>query len=144
MILEKANASADSLTRLQAMNEIAMVHEALGNYEKPNLFWKTSWSKGRTNWVGPENDQVLDIRIDLAKVYRRIGKLEIAENDCSQILSLLNDQNRSEDDPLLLKCMTELAEIYLANEKVSQAESLSRNASLKDLVCTWAKTIPSV
>ena len=126
LILEKANASADSLTRLQAMNEIAMVHEALGNYVEAEPLLENLLEQ-RTNELGPENDQVLDIRIDLAKVYRRIGKLEIAENDCSQILSLLNDQNRSEDDPLLLKCMTELAEIYLANEKVSQAESLSRN-----------------
>ena len=124
LILEKTNASADSLTRLQAMNEIAMVHEALGNYVEAEPLLENLLEQ-RTNELGPENDQVLDIRIDLAKVYRRIGKLEIAENDCSQILSLLNDQNRSEDDPLLLKCMTELAEIYLANEKVSQAESLS-------------------
>ena len=123
------------------MNEIAMVHEALGNYEKPNLFGKPLGAKDER--TGSENDQVLDIRIDLAKVYRRIGKLEIAENDCSQILSLLNDQNRSEDDPLLLKCMTELAEIYLANEKVSQAESLSRSVfEISRLYL--GETIPSV
>tara|TARA_B100000212_G_scaffold267123_1_gene206579 strand:+ start:3288 stop:5564 length:2277 start_codon:yes stop_codon:yes gene_type:complete len=116
----------DSFTRLQAMNEIAMVHEALGNYVEAEPLLEKLLSQ-RINELGQEHDHVLDIRIDLAKVYRRIGKLEIAENDCSQILSLLNDQNRSEDDSLLLKCMTELSEIYLANDKVSQAESLSRN-----------------
>ena len=116
----------DSFTRLQAMKEIAMVHEALGNYVEAEPLLENLLTQ-KANELGQEHDQVLDIRINLAKVYRRIGKLEIAENDCSQILSLLNDQNRSEDDTLLLKCMTELAEIYLANDKISQAESLSRN-----------------
>ncbi len=116
----------DSFSRLQAMKEIAMVHEALGNYVEAEPLLENLLTQ-KANELGQEHDQVLDIRINLAKVYRRIGKLEIAENDCSKILSLLNDQNRSEDDSLLLKCMTELAEIYLANNKVSQAESLSRN-----------------
>jgi len=116
----------DSSSRLQAMNEIAMVHEAIGNYVEAEPLLENLLTQ-KANELGQEHNQVLDIRINLAKVYRRIGKLEIAENDCSQILSLLNDQNRSEDDSLLLKCMTELAEIYLANDKVSQAESLSRN-----------------
>ena len=63
----------------------------------------------------------------LAIVYRRIGKLEQAENRCTQSLSLLNDQNRTQDDPMLLRCMTELSRIYLASDKIQQAESLARN-----------------
>ena len=97
--LEKENEG--SLTRLQAMNEIAMVHEALGNYVEAEPLLENLLTQ-KANELGQEHDQVLDIRINLAKVYRRIGKLEIAENDCSQILSLLNDQNRSENDPCYL------------------------------------------
>ena len=62
----------------------------------------------------------------LGQVYRRIGKLEQAENECVKSLSLLNDQNRSDTDSLLLKCMSELAMIYLAGEKLAQGESLAQ------------------
>jgi hypothetical protein len=70
---------------------------------------------------------VIDAQIDLAIVYRRIGKFEQAENQCTTSLSQLNDQNRSQDDPMLLRCMTELSKIYLDSDRVLQAESLARN-----------------
>ena len=124
-LLEKKEALS-SPVKLEAMNEIAMVHEALGNYleAQPLL---TKLIELRTRQLGEGHNQVMEVSIDLATVNRRIGKLELAEDQCTQTLSQLNDQNRSKDDPLLLKCMTELAKIYLANDKIAQGESLSRN-----------------
>ena len=77
---------------------------------------------------------MIDTQIDLAIVYRRTGKIEQAENQCSEALSLLNDQNRTSDDTLLLKCMSELSKIYLAGDKFSQSESLARNVYEKSRI----------
>ena len=112
--------------RLHAMNEIAMVHEALGNYVEAEPMLEELLQR-RTQSLGANHNDVIDAQIDLAIVYRRIGKLEQAENRCTQSLSLLNDQNRTQDDPMLLRCMTELSRIYLASDKIQQAESLARN-----------------
>ena len=110
---------------MQAMKEIALVHDALGNYveAQPML---VELLEQRSHEFGERHEEVIDTQIDLAKVYRRIGKLEQAENECVKSLSLLNDQNRSDTDSLLLKCMSELAMIYLAGEKLAQGESLAR------------------
>ena len=113
-------------TRLQAMNEIAMVHEALGNYVEAEPMLEELLQR-RTESLGADHNDVIDAQIDLAIVYRRIGKLDQAENRCTELLSLLNDQNRTQDDPVLLRCMTELSKIYLASDKTQQAESLARN-----------------
>jgi tetratricopeptide (TPR) repeat protein len=123
----------ESPSRMQAIKEIAMVHDALGNYiqAQPML---VELLDQRSRKLGTGHEDVIDTQIDLAKVYRRIGKLEQAENECSKSLSILNDQNRSRDDPLLLKCMSELAEIYLAGEKFSQGESLARNVYEKSRI----------
>ena len=109
---------------MQAMKEIALVHDALGNYvqAQPML---VELLKQRSHEFGERHDEVIDTQIDLSKVYRRIGKLEQAENECSKSLSILNDQNRSDTDSLLLKCMSELAMIYLAGRN-SPKESLAR------------------
>ena len=113
-------------TRLQAMNEIAMVHDALGNYVEAEPMLEELLVR-RTHSLGVDHNDVIDAQIDLAIVYRRIGKFEQAENRCTTSLSQLNDQNRSQDDPMLLRCMTELSKIYLDSDKVLQAESLARN-----------------
>jgi tetratricopeptide (TPR) repeat protein len=120
-------------TRMAAMNEIAMVHDALGNYvqAQPML---VELLEERTKKFGTGHEDVIDTQIDLAIVYRRIGKIEQAENQCSKALSLLNDQNRTDDDPLSLKCMSELAKIYLSAEKFSQGESLARNVYEKSRI----------
>ena len=119
--------------RMEAMNEIAMVHDALGDYvqAQPML---VELLEQRTKKFGFEHADVIDTQIDLAIVYRRIGKIEQAENQCSEALSLLNDQNRTSEDPLLLKCMSELAKIYLAGDKFSQGESLARNVYEKSRI----------
>jgi tetratricopeptide (TPR) repeat protein len=123
----------ESPTLLQAMNEIAMVHDALGNYvqAQPML---VELLEQRTKKFGVDHNDVIDTQIDLAIVYRRIGKIEQAENQCSKALSLLNDQNRTSDDTLLLKCMSELSKIYLAGDKFSQSESLARNVYEKSRI----------
>ena len=105
---------------------------------KPNLLTKS------LNFVidnlGEDIIGVMEVSIDLATVNRRIGKLELAEDQCTKTLSLLNEQNRSKDDPLLLKCMTELAKIYLANDKIAQGESLSRNVYERTRLLPWRKS----
>tara|TARA_B100001248_G_scaffold94638_1_gene70231 strand:+ start:4148 stop:6460 length:2313 start_codon:yes stop_codon:yes gene_type:complete len=113
-------------TRLEAMNEIAMVHEALGNYleAEPML---VQMLEQRSRELGSDHVDVIDAQIDLATVFRRIGKFEQAEDRCTETLSLLSEQNRTQEDPLMLKCKTELSKIYIAREKISQAESLIRN-----------------
>ena len=123
----------ESPARMQAMKEIAMVHDALGNYVEAQPMLVELLEK-RSHEFGEGHEDVIDTQIDLAKVYRRIGKLEQAENECSKSLSLLNDQNRSDDDPLLLKCMSELAMIYLAGDKLAQGESLARNVYEKSRI----------
>ena len=130
-------------TRLQAMNEIAMVHEALGNYVEAEPMLEELLMR-RTQSLGSDHNDVIDTQINLAIVYRRIGKLEQAENRCTQSLSLLNDQNRSQDDPMLLRCMTELSKIYLASDKILQAESLARNTYEKSRLRFGAKNPKSL
>ncbi len=113
-------------TRLEAMNEIAMVHDALGNYVEAEPMLEELLER-RNHSLGADHNDVIDAQIDLAIVYRRIGKFEQAENRCTSSLSLLKDQNRSQNDPMLLRCMTELSKIYLDSDKILQAESLARN-----------------
>ncbi|MDG1139412.1 MAG: toll/interleukin-1 receptor domain-containing protein [Opitutales bacterium] len=113
-------------TRLKAMNEIAMVHEALGNYLEAEPMLVQMLAQ-RTHELGSKHIEVIDAQIDLATVFRRIGKLEQAEDRCTETLSFLTDQNRTQEDPLMLKCKTELSKIFIAREKISQAESLIRN-----------------
>ena len=119
--------------RMQAMKEIAMVHDALGNYVEAQPMLRELLEK-RSLELGLDHEDVIDTQIDLAQVYRRIGKIDQAEDACSKSLSRLNDQNRSDDDPLLLKCMSELAMIYLAGEKLAQGESLARNVYEKSRI----------
>ena len=126
LILFAEKIGDDLPTRLKAMNEIAMVHEALGNYleAEPLLI---QILEQRTRELGSDHNEVIDSQIDLATVFRRIGKLEQAEDRCTETLSLLSDQNKTQEDPLMLKCKTELSKIYLDREKIAQAESLIRN-----------------
>ena len=72
-------------TRLKAMNEIAMVHEALGNYleAEPML---VQMLEQRSRELGPDHIEVIDAQIDLATVFRRIGKFEQAEDRCTETL----------------------------------------------------------
>lgn len=126
LILHDSPEDLNQTNRLKAMNEIAMVHEALGNYLEAEPMLEELLQRRRES-LGPDHDNVIDTEINLAIVYRRIGKLEQAEDRCSSSLSLLNDQNRSQHDPMLLRCMTELSKVYLASDKISQAESLARN-----------------
>ena len=77
--------------------------------------------------MGENHDDVIDAKIDLSTVYRRIGKVEKAENLCVSALTVIRDQNRSTEDPRMLKCMNELAKIFLSRDKIAQAESMSRN-----------------
>ena len=120
------NITKELPARMEAMNEIAMVHDALGNYVQAQPLLLELLDQ-RTKKFGESHDEVIDTRIDLAIVYRRTGKIEQAENQCAKALSLLNDQNRTADDVLSLKCMSELAKIYLSSAKFSQGESLARN-----------------
>ena len=81
----------------------------------------------KTQELGDSHDEVIDAKIDLSTVYRRIGKVEKAEDLCVSALTSLRDQNRSTEDSRMLKCMNELAKIFLARDKIAQAESMSRN-----------------
>ena len=103
------------------MNEIAMVHEALGNYleAEPML---VQMLEQRSRELGSNHIEVMDAQIDLAIVFRRIGKLEQAENRCSIPISSKRSESYTED-PLVLKCKTELSKIYLAREKISQRKA---------------------
>ena len=104
-----------------------MVHEALGNYLEAEPMLEELLQR-RQEALGSDHNNTINTQIDLAIVYRRIGKLEQAEDRCSLSLSILKDQNRTQDDPTLLRAMTELSKIFLASEKISQAESLARNS----------------
>ena len=116
----------ESSVKLEALTELALVHEALGNYLQAEPMMAVLLEK-KTRELGEGHDEVIDAKIDMSTVYRRIGKLEKAENLCASALTFLNDQNRSDEDPRLLKCMNELAKIFLERDKISQAESMSRN-----------------
>ena len=116
----------ESEIRSDALTELALVHEALGNYLQAEPMLAVLLER-KTKELGENHDEVIDAKIDLSTVYRRIGKLEKAENLCVSALTVIRDQNRSTEDPRMLKCMNELAKIFLAREKIAQAESMSRN-----------------
>ena len=105
LILFAEKIGDDLPTRLKAMNEIAMVHEALGNYleAEPLLI---QILEQRTKELGSDHNEVIDSQIDLATVFRRIGKLEQAEDRYTETLSLLSDQNKTQEDPSA-QCKTE-------------------------------------
>ena len=141
--LFESELDGDLPIRMEAMSEIAMVHDALGNYveAQPTLL---ELLKEREQKLGPDHDDVIRTQINLAIVYRRIGKVEQAENQCSECLSTLKDQNRTDDDPLLLSCMQELSKIYLAGEKFAQGESLARNVYEKKRIRWGEKNADSL
>ena len=116
----------ESEIRSDALTELALVHEALGNYLQAEPMLAVLLER-KTKELGENHDEVIDAKIDLSTVYRRIGKVEKAENLCVSALTVIRDQNRSTEDPRMLKCMNELAKIFLAREKIAQAESMSRN-----------------
>lgn len=116
----------ESDVKSEALTELALVHEALGNYLQAEPMLAVLLER-KTNELGESHDEVIDAKIDLSTVYRRIGKVEKAENLCASALTLIRDQNRSTEDPRMLKCMNELAKIFLARDKIAQAESMSRN-----------------
>ena len=116
----------ESETKSDAQTELALVHEALGNYLQAEPMLAVLLER-KTKELGEKHDEVIDAKIDLSTVYRRIGKVEKAEDLCVSALTLIRDQNRSSEDSRMLKCMNELAKIFLAREKISQAESMSRN-----------------
>ena len=116
----------ESETRSEAETELALVHEALGNYLQAEPMLAVLLDR-KTKELGENHDEVIDAKIDLSTVYRRIGKVEKAEDLCVSALTIIRDQNRSSEDSRMLKCMNELAKIFLAREKIAQAESMSRN-----------------
>ena len=116
----------ESETKSEAQTELALVHEALGNYLQAEPMLAVLLER-KTKELGENHDEVIDAKIDLSTVYRRIGKVEKAEDLCVSALTLIRDQNRSSEDSRMLKCMNELAKIFLAREKIAQAESMSRN-----------------
>ena len=116
----------ESEIRSDALTELALVHEALGNYLQAEPMLAVLLER-KTKELGENHDEVIDAKIDLSTVYRRIGKVEKAESLCVSALTVIRDQNRSTEDPRMLKCMNELAKIFLAREKIAQAESMSRN-----------------
>ena len=124
--LLKSLPNPDESTTLSAMNELAVVEDALGNHiQAEPLFSKLL--KQRKKLLGKNHPQVISASIDLANLYRRIGRYEEAEELCSTALAQLKSFQRKEGDPELLRCMSYLATIYLAREKLPQAESLARN-----------------
>ena len=116
----------ESETKSEALTELALVHEALGNYLQAEPMLAVLLER-KTKELGEDHDEVIDAKIDLSTVYRRIGKVEKAEDLCVSALTLIRDQNRSSEDSRMLKCMNELAKIFLARDKIAQAESMSRN-----------------
>ena len=126
--LEKAIGlfEGESQIRSEALTELALVHEALGNYLQAEPMLAVLLER-KTKELGENHDEVIDAKIDLSTVYRRIGKVEKAENLCVSALTIIRDQNRSTEDPRMLKCMNELAKIFLSRDKIAQAESMSRN-----------------
>ena len=116
----------ESETRSEAETELALVHEALGNYLQAEPMLAVLLDR-KTKELGESHDEVIDAKIDLSTVYRRIGKVEKTEDLCVSALTIIRDQNRSSEDSSMLKCMNELAKIFLAREKIAQAESMSRN-----------------
>lgn len=116
----------ESNVKLEALTELALVHEALGNYLQAEPMLAVLLER-KTSELGDSHDEVIDAKIDLSTVYRRIGKVEKAEDLCVSALTQIRDQNRSTEDPRMLKCMNELAKIFLARDKIAQAESMSRN-----------------
>ena len=116
----------ESETKSEAQTELALVHEALGNYLQAEPMLAVLLER-KTKELGEDHDEVIDAKIDLSTVYRRIGKVEKAEDLCVSALTLIRDQNRSSEDSRMLKCMNELAKIFLARDKIAQAESMSRN-----------------
>ena len=116
----------ESETKSEALTELALVHEALGNYLQAEPMLAVLLER-KTQELGENHDEVIDAKIDLSTVYRRIGKVEKAENLCVSALTIIRDQNRSTEDPRMLKCMNELAKIFLSRDKIAQAESMSRN-----------------
>ena len=116
----------ESETKSEAQTELALVHEALGNYLQAEPMLAVLLER-KTKELGENHDEVIDAKIDLSTVYRRIGKVEKAENLCVSALTIIRDQNRSTEDPRMLKCMNELAKIFLSRDKIAQAESMSRN-----------------
>ena len=116
----------ESETKSEAQTELALVHEALGNYLQAEPMLAVLLER-KTQELGENHDEVIDAKIDLSTVYRRIGKVEKAENLCVSALTIIRDQNRSTEDPRMLKCMNELAKIFLSRDKIAQAESMSRN-----------------
>ena len=116
----------ESETKSEAQTELALVHEALGNYLQAEPMLAVLLER-KTQELGENHDEVIDAKIDLSTVYRRIGKVEKAENLCVSALTVIRDQNRSTEDPRMLKCMNELAKIFLSRDKIAQAESMSRN-----------------
>ena len=78
------------------------------------------------NSLGTGHQDTIEASLNLSKLYRRVGRLDEAENYCTESLQTLNDLNVSNDNHRLLECMTEVAEVYLALDKTTQAESMAR------------------
>ena len=117
---------SDSEIKEEALKELALVHEALGNYLQAEPMLAVLLEQ-KTKELGVDHEIVIDAKIDLSTVYRRIGKLEKAEDLCASALTQLRDQNRTSENPRMLKCMNELAKIFLSRDKVAQAESMGRS-----------------
>ena len=111
--------------KTQTRYELALVHESLGNYleAEPMFLYQLNQSK---NSLGTGHQDTIEASLNLSKLYRRVGRLDEAENYCTESLQTLNDLNVSNDNHRLLECMTEVAEVYLALDKTTQAESMAR------------------
>ncbi len=117
----------DQNATLATMNELAVVHDALGNYVQAEPIF-SSLLRRRERLLEEDHPDVVRARIDMANLYRNIGRFEEAEKLCAAALAQLKASQTGEGNPDLLHCMGHLSDIYLARNKLPQAETLARNA----------------
>lgn len=117
----------DQNATLATMNELAVVHDALGNHVQAEPLFSTLLRR-RERLLGENHPDVVRARIDLANLYRHIDRFDEAEKLCAAALAQLKAAETEEGNPDLLRCMSHLSTIYLARDKLPQAETLARNA----------------
>ena len=125
--LFRSLSNRDQNATLATMNELAVVHDALGNHVQAEPLF-SSLLRRREMLLGESHPDVIRARIDLANLYRNIGRYEEAEQLCSLALTQLKESETGEANPDLLRCLSNLSKIYLDRDKLPQAETLARNA----------------
>ncbi|MFP6855207.1 MAG: toll/interleukin-1 receptor domain-containing protein [Opitutales bacterium] len=122
----QASEEADDLRTVDAMNELALVHQAKGNHKQVEKLLEEVL-KTRLFLVGEKHPDTLRAQMDLATLYRSQGIFERAEELCGQALETLK-QTQGEDDPVTIRAMNDLASVYFAQGKLAQAKSRFRSA----------------